>query len=201
MVARRSDSNPAVSLWVQIFGELFEMWRQLVTWVLDRALATLARLSPAEQPRDAATHWLHRPGIVWLGDIALVIGATAGVALSEPGLARSVAAWAGFQSLLWAVVRWLLMTYAARDTGPGDSELLGASSLGLVVYGAAMTPELRAVAWVASAALTWFALALLGKDRGAAGRIVGIAWGAQALVVTASWIARGSVLAFLVSRG
>jgi hypothetical protein len=81
------------------------------------------------------------------------------------------------------------------------SALLGASSLGLIAYAAAFTPELRAAAWVVSAALTWLALVRLGDSRREAGRTVGIGWGAQALVVAGSWIARSAVVAILASRG
>ncbi len=124
-----------------------------------------------------------------------------GVALAPPGTARYLAAWAGAQSVLWAAVRWLLMRYTGRGAAEDRSILLGASSLGLVAYAIAVTPELRAVAWAGSAALTWFALVRLGDRRAEAGRTVAIAWGAQALVVAVSWIARNGVLAFLISRG
>jgi hypothetical protein len=138
---------------------------------------------------------------VWLGNAALVAGVALGVAVAPPGLARTLALWAGAQSVLWALVRWLLMAYASRGTARGGAALLGASSLGLIAYGVAATPELRAVAWVVSAAVTWRALVTLGDSRRDAGRVVALAWGAQAAVVVASWIARGAVLAYLIGRG
>jgi hypothetical protein len=201
MVARRFDTGTAFGVVEELLTELFEEWRRLLTRLRDALVRLGARFSPAEPPGAVPRPWLQRPVVVVLGDAALVLGVGVGIALAPPGSARYLAAWAGAQSVLWAAVRWLLMRYAGRGAAEDRSALLGASSLGLIAYALAVTPELRALAWAASAALTWFALVRLGDRRAEAGRTVAIAWGAQALVVTVSWIARNGVLAFLISRG
>lgn len=200
MVARRFDTKTDAGTASALLAELFEMWRRLVTRWRDALLRLRLRLTPAEKPGGASRPWLLRRGVVWLGGSALVLGIALGVALAPPGLPRSLALWAGAQSALWAAVRWLLMRYTGRGVARDGAKLLGASSLGLLAYAAAVTPELRAAAWVVSAALTWLALVRLGDPRSEAGRTVAIAWGAQALVVAASWIARNGALAFLIGR-
>ncbi len=201
MVARRFDTKTAGRASNELPKQLFEGWRRFLTRLRDGLVRLGARFSPAEQPGAAPRPWLLRPVAVVLGDAALALGVGVGIALAPPGPARYLAAWAGAQSVLWAVVRWLLMRYTGRGAAEDRSMLLGASSLGLIAYAVAVTPELRAVAWAASAALTWFALVRLGDGRSEARRTVAIAWGAQALVVAVSWIARNGVLAFLISRG
>jgi len=201
MVARRIDTKTASSAFKRLSAELFELWRRFVTRLRDALLDLRSRLVPAEKPGSSARPWLLRPVVIWLGVSALLLGIALGVALAPPGLPRSLALWAGVQSALWAVVRWLLMKYAGRGAARDGAVLLGASSLGLIAYAAAVTPELQAGAWAVSAALTWFALVRLGDRKSEAARTVAIAWGAQALVVSASWIARNGVLAFLVGRG
>lgn len=202
MVARRFDTNPVDERVSPGFaGQLFETWRHAVTRARNASAETISRLSPAEKPAARPAHWLLHPGVVWLGDASLVLGAALGVAISQPGLPRTLAIWAGIQSVVWAVVRWLLMTYASGDSARDRSVLLAASSFGLAAYAVAATPELRGLAWAVSAAMTWRALVLLGDDRRDAGRIVAVAWGAQAAVVVASWIARSGVLAYLLTRG
>jgi len=203
MVARRTDTQTATRVWWGFFSQLFEMWRSLVTQARDALLRLPSRLFPAEKtsPPELPLPWLLRPGIVWLGDAALALGIGVGIALAAPGQSRYLAAWAGAQAVLWAIVRWFLMRAARRGTAPDGSILLGASSLGLLAYAAAVTPELRVLAWVVSAGLTWLGLVRLGDRTREAGRTVAIAWGAQALVVAASWIARNGVLAWLASRG
>ena len=201
MVARRLDTETQVGAPRGFFSELFEMWRRLLTRLRDAILHTWSRLTPAEQPGALPRPWLLRPAVVWLGDAALALGVGVGIALAAPGLPRSLAAWAGAQSILWALVRWLLMKFTARGAARDGSVLLGASSLGLIAYAAAVTPELRVIAWAVSAALTWLGLVRLGDAKREAGRTVAIAWGAQALVVAASWIARNGAIAFLVGRG
>jgi len=201
MVARRSDAKTASPPPRGFLPDLFEMWRRLVSRSRDALVDLRERLFPAEKPGAPSRSWLLRPGVVWLGAASLALGIGLGVALSPPGPARSLAIWAGVQSALWAPLRWLVMKYASRGRTLDGAALLGASSLGLVAYAVAATPELRAVAWVASAAITWAALSRLGDNRREAAQIVGIAWGAQALVLVASWIARSGVIAFFASRG
>jgi hypothetical protein len=201
MVARRFDTKSDSRTPGALLAEVFEMWRRLVSRLRDALLGLRARLSPAEKPAAAPRAWLLRPSVIWLGGVSLALGIGVGIALAPPGLPRSLALWAGVQSALWVIVRGLLMKYASRGKARDLSALAGASSLGLIAYAAAVTPELRAAAWAASAALTWLALVQLGDGRREAGRTVGIAWGAQALVVAGSWIARSAVVAILASRG
>jgi hypothetical protein len=197
MVARRFDTNTTAPETPGFFGQLFEMWRRLVTRCADALVALTQRLSPAEKPNATPRPRLLGPTVVWLGWGALLLGALAGAVIAPAGLARTLALWAGVQSVLWAVVRMMLMRLLGRGRVQDAGVLLGASSLGLVVYAGAVTPELRLAAWVASAAITWLALVRLGDERSDAARTVGIAWGAQALVVAASWIARNGVMAAL----
>ena len=166
-----------------------------------RSVACACVSHPPRSPVRASRPWLLRSSVVWLGGCSLALGIGLGVALAPPGLPRTLAAWAGVQSVLWAVVRWLLMKYTGRGAARDGAALLGASSLGLIAYAAAVTPGLRVAAWVVSAVLTWFGLVRLGDRRDEAARTVALAWGAQALVVAASWIARSGVFAFLASRG
>ena len=203
MVARRTDSQTATSVCWGFFSELFEMWRRLVTQARDALLRLSSRLFPAEKtgPPALPRPWLLRSSVVWLGDGALVLGIGLGIALASPGQSRYLAAWVGAQAVLWAIVRWLLMRAAGRGAARDGSILLGASSLGLLAFAVAVTPELRVLAWAASAGLTWLGLTRLGDRTREAGRTVAVAWGAQALVVAASWIARNGVLAWLASRG
>jgi hypothetical protein len=201
MVARRSDANTTSLPPGDFLARLFEMWRRFLSRSRDALVGLRERLSPAEKPDALSRPWLLRPGIVWIGAASLALGVVLGVALSPPGPARSLAIWAGIQSALWAPLRWLVMKYASRRRALEDAALLGASSLGLVAYALAVTPELQAAAWVVSAAITWAALGHLGDDRREAAKTVGLAWGAQALVLVASWISRSGVIAFLASRG
>ncbi len=201
MVARRSETESTPSPRGGLFAELFEMWRRLVTRLRDALAPLWMRLFPAKNPDAPVRPWLLSRTVVWIGCASVLMGAAAGIALAIPGLPRSLAVWAGAQSLIWAVARWLLMRYAGRGIARNSAALLGASSLGLVAYAFAATPELRALAWVVSAVITWLALVRLGDSRREASRNVGIAWGAQAVVVAASWFARSAVIAMLASRG
>ena len=201
MVARRFDTKTASPDAPGFFRQLFTLWREFVTWCADGLADFTERLTPAENPDSAQRPWLLRYTVVWLGWAALVLGAAVGVALAPAGLARTLALWAGAQSVLWAGVRWLLMRLTGRGAARDSAKLRGATSLGLLAYVAAVTPELSVAAWVVSAVVTWLALVRLGDARRQAARTVGIAWGAQALVVAASWIARSGVMAFLARRG
>ena len=93
------------------------------------------------------------------------------------------------------------MRFATGRSARDGSAVLGATSAGLIAYVFAVTPELRVVAWTASAAITWLALRELGDAKQQATRTVAIAWGAQALVVVGSWLARSAVMAVLVGGG
>lgn len=201
MVARRFDTKTVSGAFRELVAELFEAWRHVVTRLVGVLALLRARVAPAERFAPAPRSWLLRPAVAWSGALALALGAVLGVALAQPGLPRSLAIWAGVQSLLWAAVRWLLMRFTARGAARDSAVLLGASSLGLLAYAFAVNPELRVAAWVLSATLTWFALVRLGDREREAARTVGIAWGAQALVVIGSWIARNGVMAFLAGRG
>ena len=128
MVARRFDTNSASPDARGFFGQLFDMWRRLVTRCADALVDLRQRLAPAEKPEAERRPWLLRRSVVWLGCGALALGIGIGVALQPPGLPRSLAVWAGAQSALWAVVRWLLMRYTGHGVARDRAALLGASS-------------------------------------------------------------------------
>ena len=115
--------------------------------------------------------------------------------------AKPCAALAAIASLMWAAIRWLVMRLSATTARAEDpAGLQGAISLGLFAYAFAVTPELRFLAWAASGAITAAVLVRLGLNRREVTRSVGLAWGAQGLVVAGGWIARAAVLAVLTTR-
>jgi len=138
---------------------------------------------------------------MWAGGFAVIIGAAGTVALSSPGQ-RSVAISAAAMTIVWAGVRWALLDVVARDrTGLVHAEVRGAWAIGSLVWAVGVTPELRVLAWTVSGVLTWLVLGRLGATRRRAGLCVGIAWGAHALVVIGSWLARNAIIAILATRG
>ncbi len=131
------------------------------------AIARVARLVSTGSLGD-----LRHPIVVWAGGFAVIIGGVLGVALAAPGVDQRSAALAAMASLMWAAIRWLVMRLSARHAHAEDpAGLRGAVSLGLVAYAFAVTPELRFLAWAASAAITAAALIRLGRQRGEVTRV------------------------------
>jgi len=137
-----------------------------------------------------------------LGGLAVLVGALGGILLSAPGVDRRVAALAGLASIMWAGIRWVALRLAApRTFAENPAALRDAVWTGLLVYAIALTPELRFAAWLISAGVTGGVLIRRGRSRGEVVRSVGIAWGAQALVVAGGWLARSALLVLLAAGG
>ena len=186
-------------------------WQHVLARALDatsNAASAVARGSTAALDRwrkhvaSGGLTDVRRRSLAWLGVCAVFVGAVVGVAIASPGLDRAAAALAGAASLMWMGIRWLVMRLTApRLLAEDPSAVRGAFSLGLLAYAAAVTPELRFAAWLASGALTAVMLVRLGRSRKEIARAVGFAWGAQALVVTGGWLARNAFVAILALRG
>jgi len=145
---------------------------------------------------------LRSPALSWAGGLAVTVGAAATVALSGSGTTRSVAIVAAVMTLVWAAVRWALLdVVASRRTTLGHANIRGAWALGSLAWLIGVTPELRALAWLVSGVVTWRVLERHGATRRQSLASVGIAWGAQALVVLGSWLATNAVIALLATRG
>jgi hypothetical protein len=145
---------------------------------------------------------LRSPGIAWIGGAALLAGSTATIALASPLTPRAVAISAAGMSLVWGGMRWALLQVTARGALARDPHAIrGAWAAGSAVWLLGVTPELRVLAWVVSAAVTWVVLERLGGSRRQVAVGVGIAWGAQAFVVIGSWLAKNAIVAILAARG
>lgn len=179
-------------------------WRRGLTNALRRTVAWWRRLidlATGDNRSITSRTWIARSRVIALGLAALALGAGLTIALAPATVTRDAAIVAAVEGLVWAGMRWVLMRLLGKGVSRERRALLGAWSLGLVPYAVAFTGTLRVIAWTISAGLTWYALRTQGDDRREAGRTVGIAWGAQAVVVTLSWLARIGVIALLASRG
>lgn len=180
-------------------------WQRTLTAVLGRSMDVAKRTSAsADVPVGGVREPLapQSAALAWAGGLATVIGAAGTVALPIAGTTRSVAIFAAVMMLVWAGVRWVLMDIVARRRSALTRvDIRGAWAVGSLVWVLGVTPELRVLAWVASGAATWLILERLGATRRQALECVGIAWGAQALVVVGSWLARNAIIAILASRG
>jgi hypothetical protein len=189
----------------------FRGWRSGLTTVVDAVVVTsrkLVRKFNASTARGRAylasgvLTDVRSPLLAWLGVVAVVLGATVGIAIASPGTDRRAAALAGAASLMWMAIRWLGMRWAAPKLTAEDGDALrGAYALGLLAYALAVTPELRLAAWLAAGAITSVVLVRIGRDRREVARAVGYAWGIQALVVAGGWLARNAYFAFVATRG
>ena len=151
----------------------------------------------------AADHLgLRGSATVWVCLTAPAIGAVAGAAIARTGSTRTPEILAGVAGLVWAGVRLLLMRLSARHWPPNTqfTAIRGAWALGLLPYALGITPELRLAAWIMSAAVTFLVLLRGGTPSAAAQRVVGVAWGAQAAVVVAGWIAKNAFFIVLATR-
>jgi len=180
-------------------------WQRTLTAAFGRSTDASKRTrtsAEAPVPNSREPLSLGSPALVWAGGLAVVIGAAGTVALSTAGTTRAVAISAAIMMIVWAGVRWALMDVVARHrTSLSRAQVRGAWALGSLVWIVGVTPELRALAWVASGAATWLVFERLGATRRQALTCVGIAWGAQAVVVIGSWLARNAIIAILASRG
>lgn len=200
MVARKTHADAAHTGGIQGLARRFlYWWRGLLSLLVERTVASARTLRSRAEVRT--TEPLRRPLVVWLGAIAILIGAIAGVALASPGTARESAVLGGVTAVIWALLRLLIMQLSARGALARDTAAIrGAWGLGSVVWLLGITPELRMLAWAVSGLLTGFALRRLGADGRQVRVCVGIAWGAQALVTVGIWLARNAIVAVLLSR-
>lgn len=199
MVARNKSAETSAEHSAGMPARLLLVWRRALTTLFGRPSAhTKEPDSAVPAPRGT---WLTSHWLIGLGAAGLMTGITLSIVLAASGQDRRVAVVVGAETLIWALVRWLLMRTAGRGVARDSRKLVGAMSLGLTVYAVGIGPELRLAAWLFSAVLTWLGLSLQGDRRSEATRSVGIAWGAQAAIVTLSWIARSGVVAFLATRG
>lgn len=180
-------------------------WQRLLTGLLGGSRAGVKSARPSD-PEAARSHRglfaLRSPALPWAASVALIIGAVGTVALSSSGQDRSVAISAAVMMIVWAGVRWALMDVVARHrTTLARTDVFSAWAIGSLVWVLGVTPELRLLAWTVSGAVTWLILERLGAIRRQAALCVGVAWGAQALVVIGSWLARNAIIAILATRG
>lgn len=187
MVARKDGAERVKG---GLLGPLFGTWRRWLSSA-SRALVEGARVSASQSSGSALAGWL--------GVGALLVGAAATVMIAPEGRPRLIAATAAIASLAWASIRYLLLRYSLR--GENMREVNDAWAWGLVVYAFGVTPELRLVAWAASAGVTVWALLHGGVRRPNALRAVGIAWGAQAGFVALTSVARSVVVFVMAASG
>ena len=206
MVARNTDAETRQNRPSDgVIRRFLVWWQRLLTAALGRSapLAESVRRAAetlARSPREMLA--LRSPSLAWTGGLAVVMGAVGTVALSGTGPGRWVALSAAVMTLMWAGMRWALMDIVARHrTTLTRAQIRGAWAWGALVWVIGVTPELRALAWVVSGAVTWLIVERLGATRRQALACVGIAWGAQALVVVGSWLARNAIIAILATRG
>lgn len=145
---------------------------------------------------------VRHPAMAVYGATAVVTGALVGAYTASPGIPRLSALLAGTMSVVWAVIRPLVVRFVGPDLVAEDDELLrGALSVGLLGYVFAITPETRLLAWAVSAAVTGLLAVRGGLTRRRVWQVIALAWGAQAFVVIGEWIARNAFVAVLASRG
>ncbi len=126
-------------------------------------------------------------------------GALARVALTAPGQDRIAAAAAGAAALGWAVGRLGIMTIVLGTNRRSAQRTRSAWVAGTVVWAVAVVPLAAFVAWLVSGAISYVALRRTGEPATRARRAVVAAWGAQAAVALASWIAVNAWFASLLS--
>jgi len=186
---RPSNTNALVAL--------AETWR---SW-LSGAVRSSRLLETRAADRGGRPAWFERGWVPVLGIVCFAVGAAGAVLIAPAGHARTIAAVTVVEGAVWAGARGLLMRVAGRGPSARGRTLLRAWAFGLVPFAVAVIPALRAAAWVASAAVTWFGLVRGGDRPHNAARTVGIAWGTQAAVVVISRLASAGVVALLAIRG
>lgn len=169
-------------------------------FLLKRAVAfaksTATAAAHAVRTRDVGV--LRTPGSAAVGVVALVAGAAARVAYAPPG-DRSGAVLAAAAAVLWAFARLAILALTVRDIRRDTPSLIGAWSVGLLVWPLALTPLFSALAWMVSGALTLMALGWLGEGRRTARQAVLAAWGAHGAFGVAVWLATNAWVATLAA--
>ena len=207
MVARNPDADPRTDGTHTGPVRRFLMWWQRFLTALVSGPSSAGRAttrSAVDGPTSDAVGplGLRSSAIVWAGGLGLLAGALCTVLLAPTDVTRPTAIAAAIMTLVWAAIRWALLWATATGALKRDPRAIrGAWALGSIAWAIGVTPELRALAWLLSGALTWYALERLGAPRRQAGVSVGIAWGSQAVVVIGSWLARNAIVAFLATRG
>ena len=136
-----------------------------------------------------------RSHAVW-GSAATLVGV--GVALALSGTTAPAVAGAAW-TVFWAFARRALLGLSAPAALTRTPRLWGVWGVGLLPFALAVTAELRLVALAASAFVTYRAAAGAGASRRQAAWMVGLAFGGQAAVEAASWVARAGTLLLLAS--
>jgi hypothetical protein len=193
-------------------------WRHVVTRVF-ALLATARSRIVASRPASVAAmtvRYLRDPAgtlasadedgrarLKEAGAAALALGVT--VSFLVPGLVGApvvrrflAAGW----TAAWALGRLFIMRVVARgELRTHPPRVDDAWGPALLPYAAAVIDPLPLVALAVSAALTLTGLQALGTDRDEARRVVGIAFGAQAVAEIAAWLARGGLIYLLALGG
>ena len=207
MVARNTDADVRQERPQEGAVQRFLRWWQqslsiLVNTSQKAASPAVNRMSEKAKGGPRSVLALRSPALTWIGGLALLVGAVGTVVLSAANAMRPVAIAAAGMSLVWGALRLILLRVGATNRLRKDPlGIRGAWALGSIAWVVAVTPELRALAWAVSGAVTWLVIERLGATRRQASICVGIAWGAQAFVAVGSWLASNAVVAILASRG
>ena len=138
----------------------------------------------------------------WSCVAVAIAGTVAATTLAQAGHERTLEILAAAAGIGWMAIRLVLMRLAASHWSlkAEAGDLRGAWALGLLPFIVGISPELRLLAWVVSAAITYVVVVRTSVSRLDARRVVGVAWGVQAVVVTANWIARNAYFIVLAMR-
>lgn len=206
MVAPETDQTPLSP------AALFEWWRGALARALNAVGNAAKSLSAAALPalHDVATATRsiavgaklpQSRAIRVVSPFLVLCGASLSIGLSigTPWLGREVLAF--ITVAIWAIVRLAVMNLVAgAPRGETESALRTAWSLGLLPFVIGLTPDLRLLALVVSAALTYRALRCSGFVQRAALRMVAWAWGIQLVAGLLSILARNGLVLFTALR-
>jgi hypothetical protein len=191
-------------------ADLYTAWRHAVTEMLrapGRAVRAAGCSRPALVLRAGAAYVAHpaatvanadartRDRLTTCGGLAFAVGIVTAFALSAalrepPARAFLTAAW----TITWAITRYLIMKLATRRLEKGRT-LEWAWAPALIPFAGAVAFPLGIAALASSAYLTYAGLTGLTVGRRDATRAVALAFGGQALVEVAAWLARGGLVA------
>ena len=158
--------------------------------VLDRTSAALADVRSPDRPLPVS-----------IASVALALatlGTSIGLYLGTLGDGSVIGSLLfAAETAAWALFRLIVLAMLASDSGRSlRLRSFAVWGIGLLPYTLGLTPSLRAIAFVGSAALT-YRLLLRQADRTSARFAVAIAFGGQALAALAAWIVLNGLL-FLV---